>query len=151
MPFPVDPSYIKATEAKLGVTFPLSFVARMVRLNGGEVETCSDVWELHPFLDTSDRKRLKRTCNDIVYETRWSREHAAGYPPDAVSIASNGSGDELVLMPDPARPGRLRDAVYFWDHETGEVSAVANDFHELAEPKPRGDDRAESRRRPTRS
>jgi hypothetical protein len=151
MPFPVDPSYVKTTEAKLGVSFPLGFIARMVRLNGGEVEACGDVWELHSFLDTSDRKHLKRTCNDIVYETRWSREHAAGYPQDAVSIAGNGGGDELVFLPDRARPGRLQDAVYFWDHETGELTEVASDFHELAEPKGRRDDRSESRRRPTRS
>lgn len=135
MPFPVDRLSIAATEVKLGVTFPLSFVTRMLPRNGGEIHAAGDIWELHPFLDTSDRKRLKRTCNDIVHETRWSRSMAADFPQEAVSIASNGGGDQLVFMPAAASPGHLQDRVYLWDHETGDLSEVARDFSELREPE----------------
>jgi len=69
MPFPINEKYIIATEEKLRVKFPESFRAKMMEKNGGEVETPPDAWRLYPFLDTSDKKRLKRTCNDIVRET----------------------------------------------------------------------------------
>ncbi len=149
MPFPGDPSFVTATEAKLGVVFPLGFVARMIRQNGGEAHADGDVWHLYPFLDTSDLRRLRRTCNDIVHETGWSREHAAGFPQEAVAIAGNGSGDQLVLMPDPSRPNRLQNAVYVWSHENGDVAEVAGDFTDITEQEERtgmGDER----RRPTR-
>ena len=38
MPFPVDGRWINATEAKLGVRFPASFVASMAKMNGGAVD-----------------------------------------------------------------------------------------------------------------
>ena len=73
MSFPVDVRFIHEAEGKLGAKFPATFVVRMVKNNGGEVAAVDDSWELHPFLDTSDRKRLARTCNDIVQETRKAR------------------------------------------------------------------------------
>ncbi len=42
----------------------------------------------------------------------------------------NGGGDKLVLLADPATD-QYRDAVYWWDHETGEVNQVADAFEEL--------------------
>jgi hypothetical protein len=133
MPFPVDIAWVKATEAKLRTSFPLGFVARMVTLNGGEVEADGDTWELFPFLDKSDRKRLKRTCNDIVLETGSARAWP-GFPPDGVAIAGNGTADRLILVSDPTAPDRLQPGVFFWDHETGEMAAVAEDFADLRSP-----------------
>ena len=130
MPFPVDVAYVKSAEAKLDVAFPLGFVARMVLENGGEIQIEGDLWWLHPFLDTSDKTRLKRTCNDIVRETESARKWR-GFPPNAVAIAANGTGDQLILLPSPPQPQRLQDAVFIWDHETGEVSQIADDFFEL--------------------
>jgi hypothetical protein len=132
VPFPVDAQSIHAAEAKLGVSFPLSFVARMVRCNGGEVRAAGDVWHLYPFLDASDRRRLKRTCNDVVYETRWSRTHAAGFPQEAVAIAGNGGGDQLVLLPSEVSPTQLLEAVYVWNHETGDVVEIDCDMKQPA-------------------
>jgi hypothetical protein len=43
-----------------------------------------------------------------------------------VAIASNGTGDLLVFMPDSS--GGLNGRVQLWDHETGEVSPIALDF-----------------------
>jgi hypothetical protein len=61
MPFPIDIKYVNETERKLGVKFPPSFVVRMVKNNGGEVSAPPDAWQLYPFFDTSDRKRLANT------------------------------------------------------------------------------------------
>jgi hypothetical protein len=131
MPFPIDIKYVNETERKLGVKFPPSFVVRMVNNNGGEVLTPPDAWQLYPFLDTSDRKRLARTCNDIVRETANAKEWPS-FPPQAVAIGGNGCGDQLVLLPQPDAPSCLGHEVYWWDHETGELRKVADDFDEIA-------------------
>ena len=145
VPFPVDIAQVRAAEAELGVRFPPDYVVRVCRSNGGEVLTGPDeVWWLHPIRDPSDRKRLARSCNDVVRETALARQWIA-FPAEAIAIAENGCGDRLLLLPvnnadiaagDPASEAdearsRLDDAVYAWDHETGEVQQVAIDFSEL--------------------
>lgn len=89
MPFPVEEQYIIQTERKLSVTFPDSFRKKMMRENGGEILTEVDDWQLYPFLDASDRKRLTRTANDIVRETEQAREWR-DFPEAAVAIGENG-------------------------------------------------------------
>ena len=69
MPFPIDIKFVHDAERKLAIKFPAAFVNKMVKMNGGSVSTRIDSFELHPFMDASDRKRLARTCNDIVRET----------------------------------------------------------------------------------
>ncbi len=39
--------------------------------------------------------------------------------------------DRLILLPKPEEPEELRDGVYWWDHETGAVEKVADDFSEI--------------------
>jgi hypothetical protein len=128
MPFPVDRKYIEATEKKLGGRFPESFVVKMMAENGGDVATPPDRWTLHPFLDAGDRKRLARTCNDIVRETQQARD-AQGFPPNGVNIGDNGSGDHLVFL---LADGRIGPEVHWWDHETGALNLVAEDFSALS-------------------
>ena len=98
IPFPVDIEYVNETKRKLGVKFPPSYVTRIVRSNGGNVEILNDTWTFYPIFDTSDKKRLKRTCNDVVRETKFMKDFP-GFPTDAVAIGSNGGGDQLVLIP----------------------------------------------------
>ncbi|MFN3148577.1 SMI1/KNR4 family protein [Bremerella sp.] len=131
MPFPVEMKWIHATQEKLGVTFPASFVVAMSKKNGGDIETETDNWTLFPFLDASDRKRIQRTCNSIDRETKYARESSYGFPEDAVAIAGGMGGDYLILLPMKDHPQTLQHSVYSWDHETGEVSLVADDFHGL--------------------
>lgn len=130
MPFPVDVQFITAAEQKLGVRFPPAYVTKMVRANGGEIQSQVDVWFLYPFLDTSDRTRLKRTCNDVVRETKNARARP-GFPPDAVAIGENGGGDLLLFVPQPDAPELLSSVVYWWDHETDELNHIADDFSHL--------------------
>ena len=132
MPFPVDPKWIRQTEEKLGVRFPASFVTAMSKMNGGTVRTRIDNFDLFPFLDASDRKRIQRTCGSIDRETTTAREDWTGFPPDAVAIGANGGGDLLVLIPMPDQPDTLQHTVYWWNHETGAVEPVADDFNDLS-------------------
>jgi hypothetical protein len=86
-----------------------------------------DVWNLHPILDTSYRKRLKRSCNDILRETEFMRDWP-GWPENALAIGENGGGDRLVLL----RVNRQYEStVYVWLHDTDEVVAVAEVFSDL--------------------
>lgn len=118
MPFPIDPKLIDQAEVKLGVKFPDSFRAGMAELNGGEIETDGDMWQLHPFFDTSDKERLKRTAHDIVRETASARSWT-GFSEGAVAIASDQCGDMAILIREESDPTRLKDSVLLWDHETG--------------------------------
>ena len=97
-----------------------------------------DVWELHPIFDDSDRKHLKRTCNDIVRETTLAREWH-GFPREAAAIGGNGAGDLLILLPDPSS-GEFGDAVFWWNHETAEINQVANNFWELEDEEEDNED-----------
>lgn len=122
MPFDVSDEFICEMERKLGLTFPPAFHEGMCRVNGGEV----DEWQLYPVQDTSSRKRLSRTSNDITYETDEAREWD-GFPAEGVALASNGSGDLIVAMPD-AMGTSVEDRLYSWSHETGELTVVASSF-----------------------
>lgn len=128
MPFPVDEKYIETAELELNIRFPQSFRQNMMLLNGGEVEVGDDSFELYPFYDTSDVKRIKRTCNSIVHETQKERQDY-GLAENLVVIGHNGSGDLLVYKVEPN--GSIADTVYLRDHETGELLVVASDFSML--------------------
>jgi len=130
MPFPLEEKYILQTEEKLSVTFPPSFRERMIKKNGGEVTTPSDAWNLYPFEDTSDQKRIKRTSNDIVRETTIAREWA-NFPTEAIAIGSNGCGDQLIFIRSADDSLKLDNSVFWWDHETGKIDKIADDFKEI--------------------
>ena len=52
-----------------------------------------------------------------------------GFPEGrAVAIATNGTADQLILLPKSGAKAELDSAVFWWDHETGEVQRVAEDF-----------------------
>ena len=123
MPFPITVAQIAKTEAKTGFTFPRGMKSRFTRDNGGEVEAGGDCWQLIPFLDNTDRKRLARSCNDIVRETARMREWR-GFPADAFVVAQNGGGDYLIIRPDADGSKQLGEMVYFRDHETGEHEPI---------------------------
>ncbi|MGQ0634701.1 MAG: SMI1/KNR4 family protein [Planctomycetaceae bacterium] len=130
MPFSLDIGYVRRTEAKLGRQLPPNYVVLMCRSNGGGFEAHGDDWTLHPIFDDSDRQRLRRTCNDIVRETDAARQWP-NFPPNALSIGSNGSGDHLLLLADPSSD-HYDAVVYIWDHETGELLRAANDISDLS-------------------
>lgn len=130
MPFPLDEKYIFETEQELGILFPNNFKAKMIKENGGELKTVDDDWQVIPFFDKSDKKRISRTCNHILLETKQARSWD-NFPSNGIKIASNGCGDFLLLMPTKLNDKKLSDEIYLWFHETGEIEKVADSIEEL--------------------
>ena len=130
MPFPVDEQYIIETEKQLGLKFPPAFKEKMKKENGGEIETGDDVWIIHPFFDKSDIKRIKRTTNNIILETKNSRSWY-NFPANGIAIGDNGSGDKLILLSVDNDSKLLDDKIYLWSHETGEVEELADSIEDL--------------------
>ncbi len=120
MPFPVEVALIHEAERQLGRKLPMDLRVRLHRENGGEIRALGDMWRLFPVFDASDRRRVARTANHVVRETRVARERA-GFPEGAIAIAEDGGGDLLIV-----RAGS--DEVEFWDHETGESRVVDVDW-----------------------
>lgn len=127
MAFDLSEEWIIETEAQLGARLPAGYRTAMMRRNGGSIALDDEDWELYPVRDASDRKRIARTCNDILSETRTCREWR-GFPPDALAIAGNGGGDQLLFL---RQDDAFGAAVHCWLHETGELVLVAADFGEL--------------------
>jgi len=130
MPFDLAISFIEAAEREIGGKLPASYVAAMQVSNGGELDVLDDDWQQYPIADTSDRKRLSRTADHVIKETKalfqWPR-----FPKHGLAIAGNGSGDQLVLL----RDGQdYAESVYHWSHETGVLTKVADAFSELGAP-----------------
>jgi hypothetical protein len=131
MPFPITETELAKTEEKIGIRFPESFRTAMIAENGGSVITDEDQWDLFPFFDTSDRKRLARTSNDILRETEEARKWQ-GFPADGWAISNNGFGDHMFFRRSAADPTRFKDIVYTYWHETGKIAVLAKDFSELS-------------------
>ena len=129
MAFDLKAEFVDAAEHGLGLPLPASYRQAMQRSNGGEIEVGDDVWWLHPIADPSDRKRLARSANPVLKETAGCQDWPR-FPAGALAIASNGSGDQLVLL---RGASAFEPAVYEWSHETGELCQVAEDFAQLVE------------------
>lgn len=127
MAFDLSEEWVIETEAQLGARLPAGYRAAMMRRNGGGIVLDDEDWELYPIRDASDRKRIARTCNDILSETRACREWR-GFPPSALAIAGNGGGDQLLFL---RQDDGFGAAVHRWLHETGELVPVAAAFGEL--------------------
>lgn len=128
MPFPVDEQYINETEANLKVKFPPKYRCKMMEENGGEIETEDFYFQLHPFFDKSNKKRISRTCNHIGLETN-NAQAWTDFPENAIVIGSGGSGDLIFL--EHNGDGTLSENVYLWDH--GEIEEIAESILELVD------------------
>ncbi|QQE10316.1 SMI1/KNR4 family protein [Planctomycetota bacterium] len=124
MPYPLEEKYIIKTEEKLGAKFPNEYRNKMMASNGGEIEADDDDWQLNPIFDDSDKKRLSRTCNDIIRETSQAREWP-DFPSNAVSIAQNGCGDHIVLL---INKNAVSDKFYTWYHDDPQLVEVELDW-----------------------
>lgn len=129
MPFALHERFLAETEARIGARLPDSYRNRMKKANGGELVIDGETWFLHPILDTTDRKRTSRTCNDVVRETA-SMKGWPEFPPHGLAIANNGDGDMLVFLVDAAA-GKVGEPVYLWRHEGGGLERVAESFAEI--------------------
>ncbi|MCW1886330.1 SMI1/KNR4 family protein [Luteolibacter flavescens] len=127
MAFDISEEQVRLTEAEIGLGFPPVYRSLMMANNGGLAFDGMDEWTLNPIKDSSDRKRLSRSCNHVIVETSKAKEWR-GFPPEGLAIGSSGSGDIILLMPSPADPGMLEDKILKFDHETGELEELAADL-----------------------
>ena len=127
MPFNLSEEELAQTEKELGAKLPHEYREAMKLDNGGEASTEEDDWEFYPIKDTSDRKRLSRTCNHIISETK-SCKGFGNFPDEAVAIANNGLGDQMVFLKES---GQFLSNVFLWLHETGELQELAASFNEI--------------------
>lgn len=127
MPFNLSEEQLSQTEKELGGKLPHEYREAMKLDNGGEASTDEDDWELYPIKDTSDRNRLSRTCNHIINETVSCRGFG-NFPEEAVAIAGNGLGDQMVFIKES---GQFQNKVYLWLHETGKLQELAGTFNEI--------------------
>jgi hypothetical protein len=130
MAFPVEEKYITETESEFSLVFPAKFRARMITMNGGELVTDDFNFELYPFFDKSDKKRISRTCNHIGLETKNAMEWQE-FPKNAIAIASDGYGNQVVLLHNG--DGTLKEDIFLWNHETGETNKIANSINDFEE------------------
>ncbi len=128
MPFNIEEKYIIETETSMGVKFPPKFKHKMMEDNGGEIEKEDWFYELFPFFDTSDKKRLSRTCNHIELETKKAQKKR-DFPKNAVAIGNDGGGNYAVLIHNG--DGNLGETIYDWFHETGKLEEIANSIEEF--------------------
>tara|TARA_R110002072_G_scaffold219679_1_gene377285 strand:+ start:911 stop:1303 length:393 start_codon:yes stop_codon:yes gene_type:complete len=127
VPFNLSEEQLAQTEIELGAKLPHEYREAMKLDNGGEASTEEDDWELYPIKDASDRKRLARTCNHIISETE-SCKGFGNFPENAVAIASNGLGDQMVFIKES---DQFQNIVFLWLHETGELHELAATFNEI--------------------
>jgi hypothetical protein len=127
MAFDLAERYVLEAENALGATLPGTYRVALMTNNGGTVDAVDEDWELIAIRDTSDKKRLARSCNDIVTETASFQEWS-GFPAGAVAIAANGSGDCIVFL----RVGdKFHPQPHIWSHETRAVVKISDDFSAL--------------------
>ena len=130
MPFLLDPKYIVEAERELGLFLPPLYQLKMIQFNGGEIITTEHSWSIFPIFDGADEQRISRTCNHVVSETNIARTWP-GFPALAVAIAENGWGDYLVLLPSEVDMSELRENVFLWVYESGQLLEVADSVEEL--------------------
>jgi len=128
MPFELDERFIVAAEKQLGTTLPSDYRQAMLMSNGGEVFTNGDLWQFYPIFDQTNRKRISRTCNHIIRETESMREWN-GWPADALAIGHDGSGNVLAFIMESTG---FSPNVFVWDHETGEIRNIADNFRDFS-------------------
>jgi hypothetical protein len=128
MPFPINIKYIKQLENNLNIKFPEKFKIKMMKDNGGEWSNEEYYFELYPFFDKTDSKRISRTCNHIGKETESARKWM-NFPKNAIPIGSDGCGNQLVLIHNGDK--NLSEELYFWNHETGEIEQIAENINEF--------------------
>jgi hypothetical protein len=127
MAFNLDMKFIELLEKELNAILPLEYKDEMAISNGGVIFIDDEDWEIFPIKDTTSKKRLSRTINDITYENKKMAKWKF-FSSYYLGIASNGMGDVLILNKDD---DNYKNEIYIWKHETGEIYKVANSFSEL--------------------
>ena len=130
MAFPIDVKYIEESEKELGLLFPESFKQKMMKCNGGELIYNDNDWQIIPFFDKVDKKRISRTCNHIIRETNEAKQWS-GFPNNAITIGYDSYGNKLILLPKRLNKKKLQETIYEWNHKTGKIIKIATNINEF--------------------
>jgi len=130
MAFNILEEQVAITEGVLGRKLPPIYRATMIANNGGSASDDEDQWDIHPIKDTTDRKRMSRSCNHILVETKAAQEWQ-GFPSDAVAIGGNGFGDVMCLLPSKSDSTVYDEQIYVYWHETGKVKPLVDQLTSL--------------------
>lgn len=115
--FSTSEERIEEEEARLGRRLPEDLRRRVLEENGGEIEVLGEfasdeqddnVWQLIGVADVIERKGRKRPVEGMAQQTEEARDFRE-LPEGSVAIAHDGSGNDLLLMPDDSY------AVYWLD------------------------------------
>lgn len=130
MALPISQEMIARTEQVMGVIFPSVYKMHMSRQNGGYATLDGDQWRIHPIRDTTDRRSIRRSSEDVQRETKTAIEDGLGFPPDGIAIACNDAGDILFLK----REGpRASERLWVFRLRGGEVGLFAESVAALWE------------------
>jgi hypothetical protein len=120
-------SCIEAAEAGLGVALPAALRRHYLSANGGTLEVLGLTWDITPVADQAD---FERTSYDLVQEAKDTRAWKE-FPQAAVSIASDGLGNYLILVPTDEDRSILSESLHVWWHEGGEVETLHTSLEEV--------------------
>lgn len=83
------------------------------------------------FLNATGNTTFNSDCASRIYfsstgkailKTKNAREWT-GFPKNAIAIGTDGSGNQIILLHDG--DGILKDEIYFWNHELGDIKMLA--------------------------
>ncbi|EJE54515.1 putative glucan synthasis protein [Acidovorax sp. CF316] len=109
----VSEEMIATAESELGLRFPEELRNAWKQYNCNELR---GGWRVFPVFDPANPRK---TCGSVTYENlkgAWGQEVMA---QDLVSIADNGTGNQLVLK---VTSGLAEAQVYHWSHETRKLT-----------------------------
>jgi len=110
----VSEEMIARAEAELAVRFPDTLRSAWMQYNCNELR---GGWRVFPIFDADNPRK---TAGSVVYENLkgvWGQEVMA---QGLVSIADNGTGNQLVLK---LTAGQAGQQIYHWSHETRKLTA----------------------------
>ncbi|MCR6477785.1 SMI1/KNR4 family protein [Variovorax sp. ZS18.2.2] len=122
-PLGVTEEQIAAAEAELGIRFPDRLREVWKTYNCNELP---GGWRVYPVFDPANPRK---TAGSITYENlrgAWGRRVMT---LGLISIASNGTGNQLVLKVEEGQAGA---EIFFWQHDTQKLKAWKPGFDSIA-------------------
>lgn len=121
--------YLKNAENALGVKFPSFYREYMLSVNGGEINSPSELWKIYSLSESLEPQSEEGNFIHLLETNILFLSSLDSFPKNCISIGESCYGDQLVFLKGvPAE----KNSIYFWDHETGEISFMANSFADLA-------------------
>ncbi|WP_242919724.1 SMI1/KNR4 family protein [Pontibacter liquoris] len=111
---------VKLAEELLGVKFPDSYRASLLRDSAEIVKSNLSEWVVFPIPGEIRRGQEGHLYKELITENEDARRWD-NFPNGALAIAGNDCGDYLVLLPSGEGSNELSDNVHYWWHSTGDV------------------------------